>query len=458
MFTKIIALDYHSVFNTVHAFVLYFLALSPAAVTVLLVATCILLFLSFIVSGSQVAFFSLSGKDIRVLKKREHPSYRRIVTMLDQPKTLLASMRIANSFFNLCIILTLNLLINNWMPVNQNGHYVWPVWAIFSFKVVVVSVLIIVFGELLPKVWATHYKVRFASSSSLLIEIFNSLFYGFSKKLVRLSDRLTKKISPENNPGIETANIDLAIDLLPDHEASEEEKQILKGIYKFGDTSVKQVMRTRLDVSGISFTSNFTEVMQKIQELHYSRIPVYKNNLDEIAGILHTKDILPHIDREPDFNWHSLLRKPYFVHEQKFIEDLLQEFRNKRIHFAVVVDEFGGTSGIVTLEDIMEEVIGDIQDEFDDEESVNKKIDDFNYIFEGKLMINDACKAMGLPVDTFDEIRGDSDSVAGLLLEIAGEFPQVDAKLVSGDFTFIPLSINKNRIDKVHIIVAPTNN
>jgi len=184
-------------------------------------------------------------------------------------------------------------------------------------------------------------------------------------------------------------------------------------------------------------------------------LPVYKNNLDEVEGLLHTKDLLPHVNasKVDNFEWHSLIRPPFFVHEQKLIEDLLQEFRNRRIHFAVVVDEFGGTSGIVTLEDIMEEIIGDIRDEFDDEESANKKIDDHTYIFEGKTMINDVCKAMSLPGDTFEVIRGDSDSLAGLVLEIAGEFPQVEEEVVSGDFVFIPLEINKNRIDKVKVLI-----
>ena len=248
-------------------------------------------------------------------------------------------------------------------------------------------------------------------------------------------------------------NIAYAIDLLPEHEATSKEKQILKGIYKFGNTSVKQIMRTRMDVSGIPFNSSFEEIKTKVQELHYSRLPVYKNNLDEIAGMIHTKDLLPYIGEPAGFNWQPLMRTPYFVHEQKFIEDLLQEFRSKRVHFAIVVDEFGGTSGIVTLEDIMEEVIGDINDEFDDIENVNKKIDDYNYIFEGRKMINDACKSMGLSPDTFDGIRGDSDSVAGLVLEIAGEFPAVNQKFTAGDFTFTPLSISKNRIDKVQITI-----
>jgi CBS domain containing-hemolysin-like protein len=261
-------------------------------------------------------------------------------------------------------------------------------------------------------------------------------------------------MSSENSSTMNEKHIDEAIDLLPEHEATHEEKQILKGIRKFGGTFAKQIMRTRLDVSGIELQTGFPQVVARVEELHYSRLPVYKKNLDEIAGMLHTKDLLPHLNEPVDFNWASLIRPPYFVHEQKLIEDLLQDFRSRRIHFAIVVDEFGGTSGIVTLEDIMEEIIGEIEDEFDDEQSVNKKIDDFNYIFEGKTMINDVCKAMKISNDSFEGIRGDSDSLAGLLLEIAGEFPQVDEELVSGKYTFIPLEIKKNRIDKVKIIIS----
>ena len=252
---------------------------------------------------------------------------------------------------------------------------------------------------------------------------------------------------------MDRSHLDYAIDLLPEHEATSEEKSILKGIRKFGDTTVKQVMRSRLDVSGIDINFSFADTIKKVEELHYSRLPVYKNNLDEVVGMLHTKDMLPHLNEPTGFDWHILLRQPFFVHEQKLIEDLLQEFRNRHMHFAVVVDEFGGTSGIVTLEDVMEEIIGEIKDEFDDEESNNKKIDDYNYIFEGKTMINDVCKAIGLSTDTFDAVRGESDSLAGLVLEIAGEFPQVNEEVISSGFIFVPLEINKNRLDKIKVTI-----
>ncbi len=326
----------------------------------------------------------------------------------------------------------------------------------FIIKVLVVTSLLVLFCEVLPKVWATHHNIWFASSASLIIEIFNSIFFRVSSRLVKFSDKIENKFH-SGRSGMDNSQLDYAIDLLPDHEATTEEKQILKGIRKFGNTTVKQIMRTRLDVSGIDYDYSFKQVISKVEEMHYSRLPVFKNNLDEIVGILHTKDLLPFLN-ETDYDWHSLMRPVFYVHEQKLIEDLLQEFRNKRMHFAVVVDEFGGTSGIVTLEDIMEEIIGDIHDEFDDEISGNKKIDDFNYIFEGKTMINDVCKALHLPVETFDKVRGDSDSLAGLVLEIAGEFPQVNEEIVSNNFIFIPLEINKNRIEKVKVSIKTANN
>jgi putative hemolysin len=438
-------LDYHSV-RCLFSFNL--LAITPAATTVLIFIVVILFILSFLLAGSEIAFFSLTFKDINMLRTKRQPAYRRIVNLLEQPKTLLASMLISNSFVNIGIILISNILIDSWIAGFQLTF-----WPIFLIKVVSVTFLLLLFGEVLPKVWATHHKIWFAATASLIIEIFSSLFFRFSRRMVRYSDKIEKKFSSENSSTMDSSHLDYAIDLLPEHEATSKEKSILKGIRKFGDTTVKQVMRSRLDVSGIDFNLNFAETMKRVEELHYSRLPVYKNNLDEVVGMLHTKDMLPYLNEAESFDWHSLMRQPFFVHEQKLIEDLLQEFRNKHMHFAVVVDEFGGTSGIVTLEDVMEEIIGEIKDEFDDEESSNKKIDDYNYIFEGKTMINDVCKAIGIAADEFDEVRGESDSLAGLVLEIAGEFPQVNEEVESGNYIFIPLEINKNRLDKIKITI-----
>lgn len=442
-------MDYHSAIVSLKFFSPVYLVITPAATTILIFTALILVIISFLVAGSEVAFFSLGYKDIIMLKTKRRPSYRRIVTLLETPKTLLASMLITNSFVKIGIILISNLLMQNWIDTLQM-HFVIE----FIIKVVVVTSLLVLFCEVLPKVWATHHNIWFASSASLIIEIFNSIFFRVSTRLVKLSDKIENKFH-SGLSGMDNTQLDYAIDLLPDHEATKEEKQILKGIRKFGNTTVKQTMRTRLDVSGIDYNSSFKDVISKVEEMHYSRLPVFKNNLDEIVGILHTKDLLPFLNEQTDYDWHLLMRPVFYVHEQKLIEDLLQEFRNKHMHFAVVVDEFGGTSGIVTLEDIMEEIIGDIHDEFDDEISGNKKIDDFTYIFEGKTMINDVCKVLHLPIETFDKVRGDSDSLAGLILEIAGEFPQVNEEVTCDNFTFIPLEINKNRIESVKVKLNP---
>ncbi len=445
-------MDYHSVLDFSNHLQFSLLAITPAASAVLIFLAVMLFTLSFLIAGSEVAFFSLTYKDINMLKTKQQPAFKRIVTLLEQPKILLGAMLIANSFVNIGIILISNILMDGLLEVFGLAY-----WINFLIKVFTVTFLLVLFGEVLPKVWATHHKVWFASTASLIIEIFNSIFYRLSKRLVAFSNGIEMKFSPNNSSSLDNSQLDYAIDLLPENEATMEEKQILKGIRKFSDTTVKQIMRTRLDVSGIEHSSNFEDVIRKVEELHYSRLPVYNNNLDEVKGMLHTKDLLPHVNasKVDNYDWHSLVRPALFVHEQKLIEDLLQEFRNRRIHFAIVVDEFGGTSGIVTLEDIMEEIIGDIQDEFDDEESGNNKIDDYTFIFEGKTMINDVCKMMGLPGDVFERVRGDSDSLAGLVLEIAGEFPAINEEVVSGDFTFIALDINKNRIDKVKVLIRP---
>ncbi|RYY67320.1 MAG: DUF21 domain-containing protein, partial [Chitinophagaceae bacterium] len=365
-------MDYHSAILSAGLFPLLSV-LTPTATIILSFIAFLLSVLSFFIAGSEVALFSLTAKDINLLKTKQQPSFRRIVHLLEQPKILQASMLMANVFVNIGFILVTNFLINNLLSDTN----ISPV-GILVIKIIAISIFLVLFVEVLPKVWAAHHKVWFAASASLILEIFNSIFYGLSKKVVSFTERIDKKSAGDRSGSTDNSDLDYAIDLLPDHEATTEEKQILKGIRKFGDIEVKQIMRTRMDVSGIAHNCKFSDVIHKVEELHYSRLPVYNSSLDDIAGMLHTKDLLPHLNEPADFDWHAIIRQPYFVHEQKLIEDLLQEFRSKRIHFAIVVDEFGGTSGIVTLEDIMEEIIGEIKDEFDDEESVNKKIDDHN--------------------------------------------------------------------------------
>lgn len=379
-----------------------------------------------------------------MLKTRQQPSYKRIVTLLENPKVLMASLLIANSFVNIAIILISNLLLDQWID-SLGLHLVIN----FLIKIILIAGVLILCCEVLPKVWATHHKIWFASTASMVVDIFNSLLSKFSLQLVSFDSSIENSF--HSGTGLkDDSQLDDAIDLLPDNKASSEEKQILKGIRKFSNTTVKQTMRPRLDVNGIEASLTFNAVLNKVKEYNYSRLPVYKINLDEIVGILHTKDLLPFVNQE-ELDWHPLMRPIFYVHEQKLIEDLLQDFRNKRIHMAVVVDEFGGTSGIITLEDIMEEIIGDIQDEFDDEQSGNKKIDNYNYIFEGKTMINDLCRILKVPTHTFDLLRGESDSLAGLILEIAGEFPTINQQFETNNYVFTVLEINKNRIAKVKL-------
>ena len=423
------------------------LIINPQATTILAIIILFLLILSFVLAGSEVAFFSLTYKDINILKTKQDASWKRIVTLLEEPRALLASLLIANSIINIAIIILSNFLIDEMVLLKQNF------WLFeFLIKVVLVGFVMILFGEVMPKIWATQNNLQFAYYTSGIIELVHLLFRRVSTWAVHQSERLERSFGSRKS-AFSLEKLDYEIDRSTNNEASEEEKNILKGIVKFGSITVKQIMRTRLDVSGIEYQLSFAGLKQRVEELHYSRLPVYKKSLDELAGMIHTKDLIAWLNEPDDFDWHTLLRPPYFVHEQKLIEDLLQEFQQKRVHFAIVVDEFGGTSGIVTLEDILEEVIGDIKDEFDEEESVNRRLDDGSYIFEGRTMLNDVCKVMNLSVDTFDQVKGDSDSLAGLILELSGEIPKVNDVIPCGDFEFTVLDADSSRIKKVKVAI-----
>jgi len=425
-------LDYHSVINHL----LYF-AVNPQGTTILVVLLLFLLLFSFVIAGAEVAFFSLTYKDINLLKTKQLPVYDKIVDLLEQPKALLGALLVGNSLVNISIIIISNLLIDQMFSFHFE-------WLEFIVKVVAVTFLLVLFGEVMPKVMATQNNVRFAKDVAPFIEIIFYLFKGLSKWMSRFSDVIERKLAKTRNGSLSQEEMNDAIDL-----TDSKEKNILKGIVKFGDTTVKQIMTARLDVNGIDYDTSLDELVKKIEELHYSRLPVYNETLDQVSGVLYTKDVLPYLDGDTNFDWHRLLRPPYFVHEQKLIEDLLQEFQAKRIHFAIVVDEFGGTSGIVTLEDVLEEIIGEIKDEFDEDEVNYKKLDDNNYIFEGKTPITDVCRIMGLDLDTFDDVKGESDSLAGLVLELAGDFPALNKIIPCGDFDFTVVEIEKNRLNKI---------
>lgn len=422
------------------------LVINPQATTILALIILFLLILSFVLAGSEVAFFSLTYKDINILKTKQDVSWRRIVALLEEPRTLLASLLIANSIINISIIILSNFLID--AILLQQGFWFFE----FLIKVVLIGFVMILFGEVMPKIWAIQNNLQFAYYTSGIIEIIHYAFRRVGSWAVHRSERLERFFGGKAS-SLSPEQLEYQIDQTTKNDASEEEKNIIKGIVKFGSITVKQIMRTRLDVSGISYDLSFAALRQRVDELHYSRLPVYKASLDELAGLIHTKDLIAWLDQPGDFDWHSLLRPAYFVHEHKLIEDLLQEFQQKRVHFAIVVDEFGGTSGIVTMEDILEEVIGDIHDEFDEEETGSRKLDDGSYVFEGRTMLNDVCKTMNIPVDTFDKVKGESDSLAGLILEISGDIPKVNDVIPFEDFEFTILDANSSRIKKVKVAI-----
>jgi len=442
--------SYSALIFLVDFFSQIFLAINLQGTTFLTVLLLVLLLLSFTISGAEVALFSMGQKDVNMLKTKQHASAKRIVNMLEEPKEVYASLLIAETFVNICIIILSNFFISQFISFAKVGTIV----EILS-KVLLIAFVLVFFGKILPKVWATQNNLRFAYGSSFIIEPLHLLLRRISKWIVSLADGIGKTAGTNRTEAMSIQELDEAIDIKSDEEASPEEKNIMKGIVKFANITVKQIMRSRLDVSGVEFNSSFGDLIKRVEELHYSRLPVYKNSLDEVVGIVNTKDLIPFLNEAETYDWHSLMRQPYFVPESKLIEDLLRDFQQKRIHFAVVVDEFGGTSGIVTMEDILEEVIGDIKDEFDDEESISYKVDDNNYIFEGKTMIHDLCRIMKIPMDTFDKIKGDNESLAGLVLELAGEFPTADWVIPCGDFEFAIMQADNNRIQLVKVTVKP---
>jgi len=447
--SKPLALEIHSVIGFLWSKLSFsLLAANAQGTTFLVILLVVLLLLTFTISGAEVALFSLNNKDVNMLKTKQHPAAKRIINFLEEPKEVFASLLIASIVINICIIVLFNFLISEFISFGR-----LPFIVEMLAKCLVIAFVLVFFGQILPKVWATQNNLRFAYGSAVIVEGVHLLLRRISKWMVSLADGIGKRVGANKSEAVSMQELDEAIDIKTDEEASPQEKSIMKGIVKFGSISVKQIMRSRLEVTGIEYNASFGELTRKVQELHYSRLPVYKGSLDEIAGIINTKDLVPFLYETDSFDWRPLMRQPYFVPESKLIADLLRDFQTRRIHFAVVVDEFGGTSGIVTMEDVIEEVTGDIRDEFDEEESRNRKIDEGHYVFEGKTMIHDLCKTMHLPMDTFDKVKGESESVGGLVLELAGEFPKVNDVISSGDFDFTVLETDKNRIQLVKVTV-----
>ncbi|HMR90985.1 MAG TPA: gliding motility-associated protein GldE [Chitinophagaceae bacterium] len=443
-------MDIHSVIpGLIPEYCFTILSATVQTTTLLVALLVVLLLLTFTISGAEVAIFSLNNRDVNMLKTKQHPAARRIIQFLDEPKEVFASLLIASIFINISIIILANFLVSEYLPYGSLGLFGKSSWN-YVFEVFLRAAIIgsglVFFGEILPKVWATQNNLRFAYGSAVIVEGIHLLLHRISRWMVSLAEKIGNKTGANKSEAVSIQELNEAIDIKTDEEASPEEKNIMKGIVKFGSITVKQVMRSRLEVNGISNQSDFAGVIEKVRELNHSRLPVYRNSMDEVIGIINTKDLTPHLQEPAGFDWQPLMRQPFFVPESRLIADLLLDFQNRRTHFAVVVDEFGGTSGIVTMEDIMEEVIGEIRDEFDKEESRDRKLDDNNFLFEGRTMIHDMCKAMHLPMSTFDKVRGESESVGGLVLELAGEFPRINDVVTSGDFEFTVLEVENNRL------------
>ncbi|HTN47741.1 MAG TPA: gliding motility-associated protein GldE [Flavipsychrobacter sp.] len=412
-------------------------------VTLFLIAILFLLLLTAIVSGAETAFFSLSAKDIDYLKTKNKQSSRQVIELLEQPKMLMATATVAKCFLNVAIIIATNFLVKHFLGSELN------VWVSLLLQVLAVAFLLVLFGSVLPKVYAAQNSMRMALFAAPVMHLATSLFSSISRMVVSSDEFIEDKTHTTANFSDE--DFEQVIEATVGHTTTLQEVNIFKGIIKFGNITVRQIMRTRLDVSGVPYGYNFLQVKRFATDNGYSRMPVYKDSLDTIVGIINSKDFLFHDD--PNFDWHSLLRPVHYVHENKLIKDLRKEFQENRTHFAVVVDEFGGTSGIVTLEDIMEEIIGDIRDEFDEDELQFKKIDENNYIFEGKTLINDVCRSIQESPEVFDKVRGESNSLAGLLLEISGKFPAINEIINYKNFDFTVLEIDRMRIKRVKITI-----
>ena len=382
----------------------------------------LLLLCSAMISGAEVAFFSLTPADFMTEDGHKRTKSQEIVIkLLEKPKKLLATILVANNFINIAIVLLFDSVSDELF--NGFDMVVFGLNLKLIFEVGVVTFLILLFGEILPKVYASRNNVQFSNLMAQPVNVLDSLFSPLSVPMRAVTLYLHEKLGKQRS-FISIDHLSQALELTSEEDTTKEEQKILKGIVSFGNTDTKQVMRPRMDVFAISDEDTYAEIIPVIIENGYSRIPVYKENIDNVTGILYIKDLLPYLDRS-DFEWTSLLREPYFVPENKKLDDLLNEFKEKKNHLAIVVDEYGGTSGLITLEDIIEEIVGDISDEFDDEDLIYSKLDEFNFVFEGRTPLKDFYKIIKLEdASLFEDNKGEAETLAGFLLEISGDFPQ----------------------------------
>jgi gliding motility-associated protein GldE len=406
----------------------------------------ILLISSALISGTEVAFFSLSQVDVDDLFSKNEKDT--VVKLLQKPKKLLATILITNNFINILIVL---LFASLGEQLLENFDYsIFGIKVRFLIEVVLVTFLILLFGEVLPKVYASRKAVRFASFMSKPVQVLNTLLTPISYPLINLTNIVEKSLGSKTNIfSVET--LSQALELTSKGATTKDEQKILEGIVSFGNTETVQIMKPRIDIFALSDDENYEFVLDKILKNGYSRNPVYHENIDNIIGVLYAKDLLAHLNKKT-FKWQKLLRDPLFVPENKKLDDLLAEFQEKKNHLAIVVDEYGGTSGLVTLEDVIEEIVGDINDEFDDDDLSYSKIDDHNYIFEGKTTIKDFCKVLDDEDEAlFEEEKGESETLAGFLLEISGKFPKRGEKINFKKYTFTIEALDNKRIKQVKI-------
>ena len=409
---------------------------------------CALLFVSGFASGSEIAFFSLSPSDLNELDEEKSEDDLHIKQLREDSERTLATILIANNLVNVTIIMLFGYFFDHAVK-----FHAW--WLEFVCITVLLTLLLLLFGEIMPKVYAGQQPLRFCRGAVNGILLCRKLFYPFASIVVS-SGRLADKVVQKENHVLSVDDLEQALELT-DKEDIKDEQRILEGIVRFGDETAKEIMTSRQDVVDLDFKSTFQEVMQCIVENNYSRIPVYQDNSDNIRGILYIKDLLPHLTKGPAFRWQSLIRPPYFVPETKKIDDLLREFQENKVHIAIVVDEFGGTSGIVTLEDVLEEIVGEINDEYDEDEKSYQRINSNTYVFEGKTLLADFYKILNLDDETFEDVEGDADTIAGLLLEIKGEFPKLHEKIEYLNFTFEIQEMEERRISKVKVVVHQSN-
>ena len=409
------------------------------------VLACILLIFSGYASGSEIAFFSLSPNDLNELDEERNDCDRQIKELREDSERTLATILITNNLVNVTIIMLANYFIAHVIDFGM------AYWLEFVVITIFLTFLLLLFGEIMPKVYAGQHVLAFCRFSAPGIIALRRIFYPLSSVLLR-SGMLAEKVVQKENHVLSVDDLEQALELTDENELKEE-KNMLEGIVRFGDETAKEVMTSRQDVVDLDFRTSFADVLKCVVENNYSRIPVYQGSIDNIRGILYIKDLLPYLSKPSNFRWQSLIRPPYFVPETKKIDDLLRDFQENKVHIAIVVDEFGGTSGIITLEDILEEIVGEINDEYDEEEKPYTRINANTYVFEGKTLLSDFFKILDLDDETFEEVQGDADSLAGLLLEIKGDFPELHERIDFQNFTFEVTELDGHRISKIKLII-----